>query len=120
MRSRDYLFHLASVYAFTGLLEPHMPDSGQPMNSATVAQALVAAALLFFWCKAHARERGVKPPSASPQLVAIVTPIGVPYYAFGALGPKAGAALILKSIGLLLLLTFLYGICYEISARVVA
>ncbi|MGO4223676.1 hypothetical protein AB4Y64_17715 [Lysobacter sp. TAF61] len=73
---------LIATWPIAGLIEPFTPSYGQIYNEASLGHALVLAILLFAWCKAHASERGVPAPTGAPLLVALLAPVGLPYYFF--------------------------------------
>ncbi|MFC0682924.1 hypothetical protein ACFFGH_34280 [Lysobacter korlensis] len=85
-RDRFILALLVSTWPVAGLVEPLAPSyRQQPIhNEVALVHMLVLALLLFAWCKAHASVHGVKPPVASPLLVALFAPVGLAYYFFRA------------------------------------
>jgi hypothetical protein len=108
---------MVSVWVAAGIIEPHQPDAGQPYNDTAVAHALVMAALLFGWCKSHAAQNSIKPPRGAPLLVALISPIGLPYYAFRGYGWRKGLRIVGLGLLTFLALVILYVVCFEISAR---
>jgi hypothetical protein len=92
-RPRWYVEVLALVLGFLGVIEPHLPEQ-EPMNGSFVVQTIVMTMLLFHWCKAHASYNAIKPPFGAPVLVALITPIGLPYYAIRGYGFLKGMRLI--------------------------
>ncbi len=106
---------LGFVWGVTGLVEPHLPDAGETLNAAGAAQGVLTSLLLFAWCKAHARAHAVQLASGAALLVAVIAPLGVPYYAFRGFGFRRGARLIGLSIVTLLLLIAIYFVCFELS-----
>ena len=118
MTPRQWVAIMAAVWGGGGLVEPHLPNAGQPLNEVAIVQNLILAILLFGWCKAHAQAQSIKPPTAAPLLVALIAPVGVPYYALRGFGFRRGALLIGWA-----LLTFagflaLYIVCFAVSARI--
>jgi hypothetical protein len=116
-RPRWYVGVLALVFGFLGVFEPHLPAQGN-MDGSLVAQAIVMTMLLFHWCKAHASHNSIKPPFGAPLLVALITPIGLPYYAIRGYGFWKGMRLIGLSFLTYLGWAILYGVCFEISSLV--
>jgi hypothetical protein len=114
---RWYVLVLALVLGFLGMIEPHLPGQGG-MDGSSVAQSLVITMLLFHWCKAHASYNSIKPPFGAPMLVALITPIGIPYYAIKSFGIWRGARLIGLCVLTYLGLGILYGLCVVISSLV--
>lgn len=84
-RDRVLLLVIAATRLISGFIEPFAPSYGQVHNEVTLPHAIVLAILLFAWCKSHAMANGVSPlPAGSPLLVAVLAPVGVPYYLFRA------------------------------------
>ena len=82
-----FLIAVAGVFAGAGALLVILQGRDDERSVALVIQ-LFCAPLLFEWCKAHCRARGVSPPTAAPLLVAFVPPIGVPYYFFRSMSAR--------------------------------
>jgi hypothetical protein len=110
------LFVLGSTYIAAGAIAPHLRSLDRSPDSLLLAQAFVVSALLFRWCRVDAQERRVK--HATPLLLALVPPVGLPYYffrtrpvgkAFGSLG---------KSLLFYLATAIVYDVCFLLSARV--
>jgi hypothetical protein len=106
-RDRLLLVIMAVSWLVVGLVEPFTPSYGEFYNEASLPHAVVLAILLFSWCKAHAAAIGRTPPVGAPFLVALFSPIGVPYYFFRsfpwrpALGGVVKAVLFFVVCGLL-------------------
>jgi hypothetical protein len=109
------LVALGFVWGVSGLVEPHLPDAGRPLNAVGVVQAVLTSILLFAWCKAHARAHAIQPAAGAALLVGVIAPIGVPYYAFRGFGFRGGARLIGLSIVTLVALYAIYFLCFEVS-----
>ena len=102
----------------SGIVEPHLPNAGQPFNAGALIHGLVLSVLLFTWCKAHAKVHMIKPPAGAPLLVGIVSPIGIPYYALRGFGFRKGSLLLLKCLGTTVCCVVLYFLAYFFSSRV--
>lgn len=89
-RSRQLVCILVATFPVVAVLDIFSYDPSEPLPPTTIPHGLVLGALCFFWCKAHARERGQTPPSGSALLSGLVAPIGVPLYLIRAKGVKAG------------------------------
>ena len=115
---RAFVLGMAASWAVAGLVEPHIPDAGQPLNAVGAAQSIAMAVLVFCWVKTHARAQAITPPAGATILAALLPPIGIPYYAFRGFGFGKGAKLtglaLLTFIGLVLI----YAVLYELSARI--
>ena len=116
-KPRTFVFWMAVVWGVTGLIEPHTPHAGEPMNEIGFLQIIVWAVLLFGWVKAHARANAISPPAGAPLFAALLPPLGVPYYAFRAFGARAGAKLTGLALITLIGLFGLYTLLFELSAR---
>ena len=115
MRPERLLVAIGIVWGITGLVEPHLPNAGEPFSPIGMVQSLVTALLLFSWCKAHAEARSIKPPRGAPLLVGLIAPIGVPYYAFRGYGLRAGARLVGLALVALAVFGAIYLACFELS-----
>jgi hypothetical protein len=109
---------MAAVWAIAGVVEPHLPNAGAPLNETGVVQSLAMTLLLFAWCKAHARTHATRPPVGSPLLVALLSPIGLPYYFFRGYGFRKGLALLGLAVLCFLAFATAYFLCFQASARV--
>jgi hypothetical protein len=107
---KAYVIAITASYVAAGIALPWSPDDARTLGPVTLSHMAVMSFLLFAWCKAHARARGVLPPYGAPFLMGAATPLGLPYYAIRALGWSRGAWLCLKGIGLLVGATLLSGI----------
>jgi hypothetical protein len=114
---RSFVLGMAVVWGLTGLIEPHTPNAGQPMNAIGFIQIIVWAILLFGWVKAHARASSVALPAGAAVFAALLPPLGVPYYAFRAFGTRGGAKLTGLALLTLIGLFVLYTVLFELSAR---
>jgi hypothetical protein len=112
------LLVIAATFAGAGVLEPHFPRPGEPFNEISLAQSIAFAVLLFAWCKADAASRSIRPPRGAPILVALVAPIGVPYYFFRTRPGRTALRDIGKAVIFFGILCALYYGCYYLSARV--
>ncbi|MGF6347017.1 hypothetical protein [Variovorax sp. W2I14] len=74
-----FLRNLVVLFASMGAIDCLMAKPGSPSPLAVV-YALVFAALVFGWCKAHAAARGNDPPAGAAIMAAFLAPIGVPLY----------------------------------------
>ncbi len=108
---------MAATSALAGLIEPHLPNAGQPINEISVAQAIGMSILLFGWCRAHARTNAIPTPPAAPILVALFAIVGVPYYAFRGFGGKKGMALVAYALATAVGLYIVYVSCFILSAQ---
>jgi apolipoprotein N-acyltransferase len=115
-RTRILLAAIAGSFVLAGAVEPHLPDAPQYPNALTVVHGLVTAILLFAWCKEDAKSRGITPPAASAALVALVAPIGVPYYFIRSMPGRTAAVAILKAAIFLIAVTLLGEAAYDVSA----
>lgn len=114
---RMYVLGMAAVWAATGLIEPHTPHAGEPMNEIGLIQIVVWAILIFGWVKAHARSRAAIPATGSAVFAALLPPLGVPYYALRTFGLREGAKLTGLALLTLLALIAIYLLLFELSAR---
>jgi hypothetical protein len=112
------LVALGVVWGVAGLVEPHLPDAGETLNAVGVVQGVLTSILFFAWCKAHARAHDIEPATGAALLVAVIAPIGVPYYAFRNFGFRGGARLIGLSIVTFFALGAIYVVCFELSVWV--
>jgi hypothetical protein len=116
MTPKRLLVAIAIVWGITGLVEPHLPNAGEPFSPIGMVQGFVTALLLFGWCKAHAEAHAIKPPLGAPLLVGLLAPIGIPYYAFRGYGLRGGARLIGLAVVALVAFAAIYLGCFEFSA----
>ena len=114
---RWLLVALAVVWALAGLIEPHLPNAGQPFNEVATGQSLLTAILLFGWCKAHARTHAIQPPAGAAVLTAFLAPIGFPYYVFKGFGFRTGLLLVALSVVVVVGLSAVYLVCFQLSMR---
>jgi hypothetical protein len=98
-KDRWLLVAILASCVVAGLAEPHLPNPGQPFNEVGVAHSLVLAVLLFAWCREDAASRGVNVPNGAPLLVAIISPVGIPYYFFRALPWRKAIRACLLALG---------------------
>jgi hypothetical protein len=111
-QDRKFVLAMIVVWGLAGLIEPHLPDAGQPLNAVVITQTLTFAFLAFAWCKAHAKANGICLPAAAPFLFGVFPPIGLPYYSFRAFGFLGSIKLIALGFLLVLLLFTVYLLCY--------
>src|SRR5262245_32942860 len=97
-----------ATWPIAGFVEPFTPGYGRVQNEVSLIHTFVLAILLFAWCKAHAAARGITPPTAAPLLVAVIAPIGLPYYLFRAFPWRTAIASLGKSLLVVLLCVLLY------------
>ena len=90
MRPQRILVMIGVAWGIAGLVEPHLPNAGQPFNAVGAVQMVLSAILLFAWCKAHAQANYIKPPTGAPLLVGVLALVGLPYYALRAYGMRRG------------------------------
>ena len=114
---RWLVISMAAVWAVAGIVEPHLPNAGAPINETGVVQSLAMTLLLFAWCKAHAAAHTKRPPVAAPLLVAVLSPVGLPYYFFRGYGFKKGLGLLGLAILCFLAFGSIYLVCFQASAR---
>ena len=112
------LLIIAATFVAAGSLEPQLPHPGQFPNEIGVVLTFVFAALLFSWCKADAASRNVSPPAGAPLLVALICPIGVPYYLFRTRPWRDAWVATGKAVAFLVLINALYWLSFYVSARV--
>ena len=115
---RAFVIGMVAVWGATGLIEPHTPNAGQPFNEIGFIQIIVWAILLFGWVKAHARSKQIEPPAGAPLFVALLPPLGVPYYAYRGFGLRQGSVLMVFALLALIAMFGTYTLLYELSARV--
>jgi|SRR5579862_5720046 len=106
---------MAISFIITGIVEPSFPNPGQMFNETGAIQSILMAILLFAWCKAHAAANKIKIPTGAPILVAIIAPIGIPYYFFRGFGWRKGFSLLLLAIITFLCFSVLYAISFTLS-----
>lgn len=116
-RPRAFVLGMAAVWGITGLIEPHTLNAGEPMSAIGLVQVIVTAVLIFGWVKAHAQSHATTPPTGAPIFAALLPPLGVPYYAFRAFGPRAGAKLTGLALLTLVALCGIYFVSFEVSAK---
>jgi hypothetical protein len=104
---KAYVIAIIASYVAAGIALPWSPDDAHTLGPVALSHLAVMSFLLFGWCKAHARSRGVPPPYGAPFLMGAATLVGLPYYAIRAMGWSRGAWLCLKGIALLLGATLL-------------
>jgi hypothetical protein len=114
---RAFVLGMVAVWGATGLIEPHTPNAGQPFNEIGFVQIIVWAVLIFGWVKAHSRSKQIEPPTGASIFAALLPPLGVPYYAFGAFGAREGVKLVGLSLLALIAMLVLYTIMFELSVR---
>lgn len=95
-RSRQYLLAMLLLAITVGLVEPFLLDPGEQINAIGMIQTFVMAFLLFGWTRAHRRQHQVTNAPAAALLIALIAPVGIPYYAFSAYGFKRVSLLIVK------------------------
>lgn len=76
------LLYIAGVFLVMGVIDPHLPGNTSDPSPLALVYALVFAVLIFQWCKADAKLRGVELPTGLSVLAAFLAPIGVPVYFF--------------------------------------
>lgn len=98
--TRDHvlLLIMAATWLIVGFVEPFTPSYGEFYNEASLPHTVVLALLLFAWCKAHAARIGRIPPVGAPLLVALLTPVGVPYYFFRTFDWRRASVAVLKAL----------------------
>jgi hypothetical protein len=101
------LIGIGILFAITGAIAPHLRDASDERGLSFIL-SFPCSVLLFVWCKADAAARGIDPPAASTPLVALLAPVGVPYYFFRSMAWPAAIWATVKSI------------CYFIGILVVA
>ena len=104
---RYHLLLILIVNVVGSAMQPFLPVDPGPFQATNVAVGLVSAGLLFAWCKADARARGISLPGGSAILVGLVSPIGVPLYYFRTLPWRLAAVATGKAILYLLLVVIL-------------
>jgi hypothetical protein len=88
-RAHPYLGAIILLHAAAGALSEawfwnYVPDGGSAgdwMINPAIYWILLCC-LIFFWCKTDASQRKVQFPVGGSMLVALVFPVGVPYYFF--------------------------------------
>ena len=112
---RAIVVAMAVSWAIAGAVEPHTSNPGQPLSASAVTHAAAMAVLLFAWCRAHASAHNISAPFAAPLAVALVAPIGLPYYAFRGFGFRKGLVLLGWSSLCLLGFLILFGVAAGVS-----
>lgn len=115
--SRQYLLAMLLLTIAVGLVEPFLPDPGEQMNAIGMIQTFVMAFLLFGWTRAHRRQHQVNSAPAAALLIALIAPVGIPYYAFVAYGFKRGSLLVVQAIGFFILLVVCYCLIFTLSTQ---
>lgn len=115
---RSLVLVMALVWLLAGVVEPHLPNAGQPVNATSVVQTILLAVLLYAWCKAHATAHQVNPASGAPLLVAVIPPVGVPYYFIQGFGWRKGTLLCFFAICCFVFFYAIYLAAFYSSARV--
>ncbi|HET6552972.1 MAG TPA: hypothetical protein VFG49_05470 [Dyella sp.] len=109
---------MATIWLIAGVVEPHLPHAGQPLNEVGIAQSFVLVILLFAWCKAHAVSHQITAPKAAALLVGIIPPVGIPYYFFRGFGWREGVRGSLCAAGCLMGFVALYFASFALSAHI--
>jgi hypothetical protein len=94
-------FFIVSIGA--GVLNACVRSSGDDSRVVTAATLFPYAAILFAWCRADAKHRGIRPPTGAPLLVGLVALVGVPYYFYRILPPGKATLRVLAAIGIFIL-----------------
>jgi hypothetical protein len=115
--SRAFVIGMFAAWVATGLIEPHTPHAGEPLNEIGFVQMIVWAVLLFCWVKAHARANQIVPPTGAALFVALLPPLGVPYYAFRGYGLRKGARLAGLSLLTFVAMFGIYTLMFALSSR---
>jgi apolipoprotein N-acyltransferase len=110
------LIGIAALFAASGAVAPQLRDASDERGLGFIF-SLPCSIFLFVWCKAHAGARGIDPPTASTPLVALLAPIGVPYYFLRSMPLPAALWAIVKSICYFIGVTFLAGGAAYVSSR---
>lgn len=111
-------FAVLSVAA--GIFAAYIQHNREDPGVVTVATIFPFAALLFAWCKADARHRGIEPPTGAPLLVALFALIGIPYYYFKILPPLRAAVHAAAALALLVFLMWLTSVAQWLTLRALA
>jgi hypothetical protein len=98
---------LAGAHVVIGAVAPFLTQRPSGDRSLNFVMAIIYAICLFTWSKADAAERSVKPGGA-PILIALASPIGLPYYFFRTMPARQALLAIAKALGLFLLMIALY------------
>lgn len=114
------LLSVLSTYAFVGVIQPHLHLHlhSSPLNELNVAHILTLSPLFFFWCKADAAARNIRPPTGAPLLVGLMPLIAVPCYFFRTYTPGPALAKSGKAFAFLVGANVLQSACFLISARI--
>jgi hypothetical protein len=96
-RTRLSLIGIGLLFAATRALIPH-PNDVRDERGLSFILSFPCSILLFVWCKAHAEARGITPPAASAPLVALLPPVGVPYYFYRTMSLPSATLATAKSI----------------------
>lgn len=77
-------------FVLAGVVGGLAPVGAEWPTAFIMSHMLLITILLFAWCGAHARESLVTPPPGGKSLVALIPPLGVPYYFLVRFGLKQG------------------------------
>ena len=101
-RDRLLLLFFVATWLVAGLLEPFAPSYGREFhNEVSLVHTFVLAVVLFAWCRAHAVTHGVELPKGARLLVALLPPVGLPYYFFRAFPARVAATKTAKAVPVL-------------------
>jgi hypothetical protein len=89
---------LVSTFVVAGVLDAVFWSPEDPLGPTFIPHGFVVGAMCFLWCKAHARNAGMKPPSGSALLCGLVAPVGIPLYLLRSQGWRKGWPRALKAI----------------------
>ena len=115
--AQHLLVAMGGMSAVAGVLEPHVPNPGSPFSPVFTGYTLVMSVLFFFWCRADAAARGIRPPPAAPLIVALIAIVGVPYYYMKVLPLSRALIAIGKAALFSLLLGVINAACLYLSTQ---
>src|SRR5690606_30118970 len=92
-QDRKLVLAMIVVWGLAGLIEPHLPDAGQPLNACRITQALTVASLALAWRKPRARGNAICLAAAARLRLGVLLQIGVPDSPFRAVGLAGGSKL---------------------------
>ena len=120
-RDKVLLFVIVATWPVAGLIEPFAPSYGvQFQNEVSLVHAVVLAVLLLAWCKAHASVAGITTPTGARLAVALLPPVGLPYYFFRAFPWRPALIKLGKALLAFLVCAILYAGGLYLGTRLVA
>jgi hypothetical protein len=105
---RGLVVAYVATWPIAGIVDSVLPTDNEIFTTSWIVHTLVLSVLLFAWCKTHASVRGMSPPPGAPLLVALIAPIGLPYYFFRAFQWRIALAALGKSVLVMILSLSLY------------